>query len=269
MMNYDRYKHLLVDVDAQGIATITMNRPDALNAAGGPMHPELERIWLDLNEDDRIKAVVLTGAGRAFSAGGDLKSMASRLGTADNFRHSLLSPARTRRLWQNLLELQAPVVAAINGDAIGLGCTLALFCDITVIAEEARIGDTHVRVGLVAGDGGAVIMPLLVGAARAKDLMMRGRILKGAEAQAMGLVTHVRPQDQVLAEAKAIAAELAALPRYAVAWTKLSVNKQIKEQLNLVLDASIAYEMLTVNSQDHAEAVRAFVDKRKPSFSGE
>ncbi len=268
-MNYDKYQYLLVDVDADGVCTVTMNRPDALNAAGGPMHPELERIWLDINEDERVKAVVLTGAGRAFSAGGDLKGMAARVGTPENFRHSLRAPAQTRRLWQNMLELQPPLVAAVNGDAMGLGCTLALFCDITVIAETARIGDTHVKVGLVAGDGGAVIVPLLVGVAKARDLLMRGRVLNGKEAHEMGLIAHVRPQDQVLQEAKSIARELAALPKYAVAWTKLSVNKAVKERLNLVIDTSMAFEMLTVNSNDHAAAVKAFVEKRKPEFKGD
>ena len=268
-MNYDKYQYLLVDVDADGIATVTMNRPDALNAAGGPMHPELERIWLDLNEDARIKAVILTGAGRAFSAGGDLKGMAQRVGTPANFRHALRAPANTRRLWQNMIELQPPLIAAINGDAMGLGCSLALFCDITVISETARIGDTHVKVGLVAGDGGAVVMPLLIGDAKAKDMLMRGRVLNGKEAHAMGLIAHVHPADRVLAEARSIALELAALPAYAVAWTKLSVNKRIKDQLNLVIDTSMAYEMLTMNSADHAAAVHAFVEKRKPEFKGE
>jgi len=268
-MNYDKYQHLLVDIDADGIATVTMNRPEMLNAAGGPMHPELERIWLDLNEDERIKAVVLTGAGRAFSAGGDIKAMAQRVGTADNFRHSLKAPANTRRLWQNMIELQAPLIAAVNGDAMGLGCSLALFCDITVISETARIGDTHVKVGLVAGDGGAVIMPLLIGLSKARDLLMRGRVLNGKEAHDIGLITHVKPQEQVLEEAKSIARELAALPKYAVAWTKLSVNKALKDQLNLVIDTSMAYEMLTMNSNDHAAAVKAFAEKRKPEFKGD
>ena len=268
-MNYDKYQYLRVEVDADGICIVTMNRPEVLNAAGGPMHPELEHIWLDLNEDPRIKAVILTGAGRAFSAGGDLKGMAQRVGTPDNFRHSLKAPANTRRLWQNMIELQAPLVAAINGDAMGLGCSLALFCDITVISETARIGDTHVKVGLVAGDGGAVIMPLLVGVAKARDLLMRGRVLTGKEAQEMGLVTHVRRPDQVLPEALAIARELAALPKLAVAWTKLSANKALKNQLNLVIDTSMAYEMLTMNSKDHAAAVKAFAEKRKPEFKGD
>jgi enoyl-CoA hydratase/carnithine racemase len=268
-VNYDKYEYLKVEVEADGVCTVTLNRPEILNAAGGPMHPELERIWLDLNEDERVKAVVLTGAGRAFSAGGDLKGMAQQVGTPEYFRRSLKAPASTRRLWQNLLELQVPLIAAINGDAMGLGCNLALFCDITVMSETARIGDTHVRVGLVAGDGGAVMIPLLVGVSKARDLLMRARVLSGKEAHEMGLVTHVRPHEQVLEEAKNIARELAALPKYALAWTKLAVNKPVKQQLNLIVDASMAFEMLTMGTNDHAAAVRAFVEKRKPEFKGD
>lgn len=268
-MNYEKYQYLKIEVDTEGICTVTMNRPEVLNAAGGPMHPELEKVWLDINDDERVKAVILTGAGRAFSAGGDLKGMAQRVGTPENFRHSLKAPANTRRLWQNMLELQPPLIAAINGDAMGLGCNLALFCDITVISETARIGDTHVKVGLVAGDGGAVIMPLLIGLSKARDLLMRGRVLNGKEAHEIGLITHVRPQEQVLEEARTIALELAALPKLAVAWTKLSANKGLKDQLNLVIDTSMAYEMLTMSSNDHAIAVKAFVEKRKPEFKGD
>ncbi|VTU46098.1 enoyl-CoA hydratase/isomerase family protein [Variovorax sp. PBL-E5] len=268
-MNYDKYQYLRIEIGDDGVAILTLDRPDTLNAASVPMHHELERIWLDINDDERIRAVVLTGAGKAFSAGGDLKGMARRVGTKDNFRHSLRAPGNTRRLWQNMVETSPPVIAAINGDAAGFGCSLALFCDITVMAENARIGDSHTKVGLVAGDGGAVVMPLLIGDARAKDLLMRGRLITGREAHAMGLVTHVFPQEQVLAEATAIARELAALPTWAVQWTKLSVNKRVKEQLNLVLDTSIAYEMLTMNSGDHAAAVTAFAEKRKPEFKGE
>ncbi len=173
MPDYSKYQFLKVEV-ADHIATLTLNRPDHLNAINTDMHEELERIWLDLAQDEAARAIVLTGAGKTFSAGGDLKRMAAWAGTRNNVRHGLHSPGRTRRLWQNLLEVPQPIVAAINGDALGLGATLALFSDITVMSDTARIGDTHVRVGLVAGDGGAVIWPMLVGMGRAKDFLLRG-----------------------------------------------------------------------------------------------
>ncbi|WP_028226365.1 enoyl-CoA hydratase/isomerase family protein [Paraburkholderia ferrariae] len=265
---YDSYHNLEVTLDGS-VATVTLNRPDAYNAIDIALHDELERLWPDLARDERIGAIVLTGAGKAFSAGGDLKGMAQRAGTPENFRRSLGVPAQTRRLWQNMLEVGPPIVAAINGDAMGLGATLALMCDLTVMSESARIADSHVKVGLVAGDGGAVIWPLLVGASCAKEMLMRGRAVNGKEAREMRLVNYAVPADQVLNEAKNIAAELAALPRWAVAWTKLSVNKQIKAQLNDVLDASIAFEMLTLATDDHREAVTAFVEKRRPDFKGQ
>ena len=164
--------------------------------------------------------------------------------------------------------MEKPIIAAINGDAVGLGATLALFADSTVIADTAKFGDSHVKVGLVAGDGGAVIWPILVGPNRAKEFLMRGKLVSGTEAQAMGLVNHAVPVDQVMEEAMKIARELNALPPLAVRWTKLSVNKYIKQQLNLILDASIAYEMLSINSRDHHEAAKAFLEKRPPVYKG-
>ncbi len=168
-----------------------------------------------------------------------------------------------------LLDIPQPVIAAVNGDAVGLGATLALACDVVVISDAARIGDTHVRVGLVAGDGGAVLWPLLVGPSRAKDFLMRGRLVDGAEAYRMGLVGHAVAPADVLDQAKSIAAEMAALPPLAVRWTKQSINKQIRQQLELAFDASIAFETITMLSRDYSEAVNGFLEKRKPEFKGE
>lgn len=266
-MNYESYKYLTIQRES-GIATLTLNQPDNRNAIHAEMHAELEKVWLDLAEDKEVNVIVFTGAGKYFSAGGDIKRMASRWGTDEGWRFSLEVPAATRRMFQNILEVSQPIICAINGDAVGLGATLALFCDISVISETAKFGDTHVKVGLVAGDGGAVVWPLLIGPARAKEFLMRGRLVNGAEARQLNLVNHDAPADQVLAKSMEMAKELAALPPLAVRWTKLSVNKWLKQQLNLVLDASIAYEMLSMNSKDHHEAAMAFIEKRKPDFKG-
>jgi len=266
-MNYDGYKHIKVQRE-RGIATLTLNEPDNRNAIHAQMHAELEQVWLDLARDEETNVVVLTGAGRFFSAGGDIKRMAARFGTEDGWRYSLEVPAATRRMFQNILEVPQPIVVAVNGDAVGLGATLALFCDVSVIANTAKFGDTHVKVGLVAGDGGAVVWPLLIGPARAKEFLMRGRLVNGEEAFGLGLVNHCAPADEVLAKATALAEELASLPPLAVRWSKLSVNKWLKHQLNLILDASVAYEMLSMNSKDHHEAAMAFIEKRPPQFKG-
>jgi enoyl-CoA hydratase len=266
-MDYDHYKHLSIQRE-RGVATVTLNDPEHRNAIHADMHAELEQIWLDLAQDEQVMAIVLTGAGKAFSAGGDVKRMSERWGTEEGWRRSIALPAATRRLFQGILEVEQPIIAAINGDAVGLGATLALFCDITVMSQTARIGDTHVKVGLVAGDGGAVIWPALIGPARAKEFLMRGRLVTGVEAREMGLVNHDAPAGEALAKALELAAELSALPPLALRWTKLAVNKGLKDQVNLVLDASLAYEMLSMNSKDHREAAQAFLEKRNPAYKG-
>jgi len=267
MTDYSHYECIRVE-KADKLATVTLNRPDSLNAVNPQLHHELERIWVDLSEDSDVNAILLTGAGKAFCAGGDVKGMAARSGGEEKQRRFNLSPAGGRRLIQNLLEVEQPIIGAINGDAVGLGATIALFCDVIVASEKARFGDPHVRIGIVAGDGGAVIWPLLIGPARAKEFLMRGHLVNGAEAAKMGLVNYAVPPEEVLPKARALAQELADGPTWAIRWSKLSVNKWLKDQVNLILDASLAYEMLTFTTEDHKEAARAFVEKRKPKFQG-
>ena len=267
-MNYNGFSYLGVSIEDR-IATVTMRRPAEMNVASTGLIGELELFWRTVTTDDDVSAVVLTGEGKTFSAGGDIKHMAARAGTKEGLQHAMRTPGATRRLWQSMLGVEQPIIAAIQGDAMGFGANLALFCDVTVMFEEARIGDTHVKIGLVAGDGGAVIWPLLIGIARARDFLMRGRVVRGAEAQSIGLVNYAVPSDKVADQAREIAAELVALPKWAVRWTKLAVNKQLQDSLNLVLDTSISYEMLTMQTADFGEAARAFVEKRKPNFTGD
>jgi enoyl-CoA hydratase len=269
MTDYSRYECIKVEKEDK-LATVTLNRPDSLNAVNPQLHRELERIWVDLSEDSEVNAILLTGAGKAFCAGGDVKGMASRSGGGEEKkpRPFALNPAGGRRLVQNMLDVEQPIIGAINGDAVGLGATIALFCDVIVASEKARFGDPHVRVGIVAGDGGAVIWPALIGPARAKEFLMRGHLVNGADAAKMGLVNYAVPPEQVLSKAKEIAQELADGPTWAIRWSKLSVNKWLKDQVNLILDASLAYEMITFTTEDHKEAARAFVEKRKPTYKG-
>lgn len=261
--HYEGYEHLLVEL-IDRVAVVTLNAPDRLNAVDRPMHEELEAIWVDLNHDDRVGAVVLTGAGRAFCAGGDLQGMAEGA-----YHPSRRMPVRYgRRLIHNLLELEAPVVAAVNGDAVGLGATLALFCDIIFVAEGARLGDPHVKVGLVAGDGGAAIWPLLCGLARAKQYLLTGDLLDASEAERIGLVNFVVPAEMLQDQARAFASRLANGPTRAIRWTKLAANKITRMYVEPVLDASLALEGITFVSEDHREAVDAVLAKRPPRFAG-
>ena len=265
--DYQRYQYVKVEKKDR-LALVTLNRPDNRNAIHMDAHGELERIWSELAQDEEVYAIVLTGAGRSFSAGGDINKMVERAGTVEGLKYTLKVPASTRRMFQNILDVPQPIIAAVNGDAVGLGATLALFSDIAIIAETAKFGDTHTKVGLVAGDGGTVVWPLLIGPSRAKEFLMRGMLVNGAEAHRMNLVNYAVPAGEVLPKAMAIAQELAQMPIWAVRWTKLSVNKWLKDQLNLLLDASVAFEMLSMNTHDHAEAARAFAEKRKPQFKG-
>jgi len=270
-IDYGEYEFLNVAV-ADRIATITINRPDRLNAVHNALHHELEQIWIDVRADQDVNAIILTGAGRAFCAGGDVKGMAegSLSGAAPKKGKGRgrgpIAASNGRRVIENMLDVEQPIIGAINGDAIGLGATLALLCDITVASEKARFADTHVKVGIVAGDGGAVIWPLLIGPHRAKEFLMRGNFISGAEAGRIGMVNYAVGPDDVMSKARELARELADGPTWAIRWSKLAVNKWLKQQANLILDASLAYEMMTFNTKDHQEAVKAFVEKRKPNF---
>src|SRR2546427_10437618 len=240
MTDYSSYECIKVE-KADKLATVTLNRPDSLNAVNPQLHHELERIWVDLAEDADVNAILLTGAGKAFCAGGDVKGMASRSsGGGEGQRLFALNPAGGRRLVQNMLEVEQPIIGAINGDAVGLGATIALFCDVIIADERARFGDTHIKVGLVAGDGGAIVWPLLVGVARAKEFLLTGDLLTATEAERIGLVNRVVPAGQAYPEGLALAKRLAAGPTRAIRWTKLALNKHLKDEVNLVLDASLA-----------------------------
>jgi enoyl-CoA hydratase len=262
------YRTILVEREGK-LATVTLNRPDRLNAVGDGMHEELEDFWGRVNHDAEINAILLTGAGRAFCAGGDISEMADGSGSVGGGP----GPAPTfsrgpRRMIVNMLEVEAPIVVALNGDAVGFGATLALFGDIIVAADSARIGDTHVRVGLVAGDGGGVIWPLLVGVHRAKEHLMMGDLINAVEAERIGLVNYALPKDDVLPKARELAQKLADGPSWAIRWTKASINKVIRERMNLILDTSLAFEALSSGTDDMREAAKAFMEKRKPEFSG-
>jgi len=265
--DYSRYQYIKIEKD-NGLVTLTLNRPDSLNAIIAPMHHELETIWVDVSEDPEVNAVLLTGAGRAFCAGADVKGFSGPEGKGLRKGPFPMNATEARRIIHNMLDVEQPIVAAINGAAVGLGCSLALLCDITVADETARLADTHVKVGLVAGDGGAIMWPLLVGPSRAKEFLMTGNFITGAEAAKIGLVNYALPREQVMPKARELARQLADGPTWAIRWTKLAVNKTIKNLALMNDDAALAYETLTMYTQDHKEASAAFAEKRPPKFTG-
>ncbi|MGO9265742.1 MAG: enoyl-CoA hydratase-related protein [Candidatus Binataceae bacterium] len=264
MVDYSGYEYLKIEV-ANRVATVTINRPQQLNAVNAALHHEFEQIWLELAEDRDVNAILLTGAGKAFSVGGDITSRDKPTKNKGRGGRRIVM-ADGRRVIENMLDVEQPIVAAINGDALGFAANVALLCDITVAAETAKLADTHVALGAVAGDGGAVIWPLLIGPNRAKEYLMLGDSMTGADAARIGLVNYAVPTEQVLPKAREFAQRLADGPTWAIRWSKLAVNKWLKQQANLIMDTGLAYEALTLTTQDHKEAVKALVEKRKPNF---
>jgi enoyl-CoA hydratase len=253
-------------IERQGpILRVTLNAPDKLNAVDRTMETELVRLFQDLHHDRRTDVVVLTGAGRAFSAGGDLDRGLEVASDPVLLKEEF---DLARRFISTLLDVEQPIICRLNGDAIGLGATLALFCDLVIAADTARIGDPHVRVGLVAGDGGAIIWPLLVGYARAKQYLLGGDLLDAREAERIGLINFCVAPDALDATVEQWAQRFARGAGHAIQWTKATINIGLKDQAAKMLDAGLAYEALALCSDDHREAVRAFREKRKPVFNG-
>ncbi len=265
-MNYEGYKYLIIEKN-EGIIVITFNRPDTRNALFRPMHREVEDVFAEVAEDGEVKAIVLTGAGRAFSAGGDIRDMHERADGGFYIPNRLRGIMRGgRRLVLNMLNIEIPIIAAVNGPAIGLGATIALFSDIIIASERARFGDTHVKVGLVAGDGGCIIWPLLVGVAKAKEMLMLGEVIDAQEALRIGLVNKVVPDQELMPTAMSYARRLANGPKLAISWTKMALNRFVKQADNLVGDLSFAWEGHTFCDPDHEEATRAFIEEREPKY---
>ncbi len=266
MPTYDDYRYITVERRENDVALVTLNRPERRNAIDNDMHSELERLFHELGSDESFRAIVLTGAGRSFCAGGDARSMDD----GSFIPKGPTTPFRAvRTLMHNLLEVEQPIVAAVNGDAAGLGATIALCCDIIIAGEEARFADTHTKLGLVAGDGGVIIWPLLIGWARAKEYLLLGDWITGAEGERLGLVNRAVPQDQVLSTALAWADRLALAAPKAIRWTKYSMNRILRAQVDQALDASTFLEAITMDSDDLREAAAAFIEKRPPKFTGQ
>jgi len=247
------------------VLRVVIDHPTSeLNAVDAAMHEDFARLFRELRRESIARAVLLTGRGAAFSAGGDFSWFPS---LSDSARLEALRRDAKQLVW-DFLDVELPVVAAVNGHAMGLGASIALLADVIFIAESATIGDPHVRVGLVAGDGGVAIWPLAVGPARAKEYLLTGDPLPAREAERIGLVNHVVADEELDERASAMAARLAAGAPLAVRYTKLSVNKLVKDALNTAFDTSTALELVTFASDDHKEALRAIAEKRRPRFRG-
>jgi len=245
------------------LLTITLNQPDTLNAVNPIMHAELAEVFVFAAMDPYSDVVVLTGAGRAFSAGGDIKNVSDKPVDPDRIDEEL---RLAKRIVFAMLDMEKPLICRLNGHAIGLGATLALFCDVVFAADTARIGDPHVAVGLVAGDGGAVIWPQRIGFSLAKEYLLTGELLTAARAKEIGLINHCLPLAELDSAVEVFCDRLLKGATNAIRWTKVLINLELKRIATAAMDAGIAYEGITVRSDDHKEAIRALQEKRKPIF---
>jgi enoyl-CoA hydratase len=247
------------------VLTAIINRPDQMNAVNAPMHREMASVFYDLQDDPDSDVIVLTGEGRAFCAGGDTAWFQEMIDQPILFEH-LMPEAKS--IVFGLLELEKPIICRLNGAAAGLGATIALLCDIVIASEKAVIGDPHVCMGLVAGDGGCVIWPQLIGFNKAKELLMLGDMLKAHEADKYGLFNHLVAPEELDAKTNAIADRLANGATRAIRFTKITANIPLRRIAAELMDASLPYEALTNLTADHQEAVNAFNEKRAANFTG-
>jgi len=261
-MDYADYRHLVFERKPSGVLLITINRPEVMNATNARLHWELTQVWLTVDADPETRVAVVTGAGKAFSAGGDLELVEEMAGNAD-------AAARTMReasdLVYNIVNLDKPVVSAINGVAVGAGLVVALLADVSIISETARLTDGHTRLGVVAGDHAAIVWPLLCGMAKAKYYLLTSEFLDGREAERIGLVSLCVAPADVLPRALDVADRLGRGSQPSIRWTKRALNNWLR-QAGPIFDQSLALEMLTFMHGDVREGARAIREKRAPAF---
>jgi enoyl-CoA hydratase len=261
-LKFSDYERLRFERRDHGVLLITMDRPDKYNAADEQMHSELARVWTEVSADPQTRVAVITGAGKAFSAGGDLDMVRRMAGDHDRVAHML---SEASDLVYNIINCEKPVISAINGVAVGAGTVVALLADISVCALDARIGDGHIRLGVAAGDHAAILWPLLCGMAKARYYLLTGEMITGEEAERLGMVSKAVPRDEVLGEALRIADSLATGSQLAIRWTKRSLNNWLK-MAGPIFDQSAAYEMLCFMGPDVLEGAAALSEKRAPQF---
>lgn len=270
MTQHNSPPFLLIERDG-AVLTASMNRPDTRNALTDPNHmDELVNLCREIRRDHTVKVLVLTGEGSAFCAGGNVKDMQQRGGifsgspyqVRDSYRDSI------QRIPLALYELDVPVIAAVNGPAIGAGLDLACMCDIRIASEKALFAESFVKVGIVPGDGGAWLLPRVIGMPKASLLAFTGDTIDAAKALSWGLVAEVVPADQLRAHAKALAQRIALNPSHALRLTKRLLREGQNVRLDTLLELSAAYQALAHHTEDHLEAVTAFLDKRPANFTG-
>ncbi|MEM7768038.1 MAG: enoyl-CoA hydratase-related protein [Pseudomonadota bacterium] len=247
------------------VLTAVIAGANPVNGVDAAMHDELATVFTDLQRDEDSDIIILTAEGRAFCAGGDFDWFEEQISDPAKFR-SIAWDAK--RIVMSILEMEKPILCRMIGAAAGLGATIALLCDIIVADETAKIGDPHVKVGLVAGDGGALIWPQLIGYAKAKELLMTGDLLSAAEARDLGLINYAVPAGELDAKVGELVGKLQANPKWAVRWTKSVTNIPLRALAAQLMEASVGWESVSNYLEDRREAVKATMEKRAPDLTG-
>jgi enoyl-CoA hydratase len=261
-MEYADFQHILFERRQPHILLMTFNRPEKLNAANARLHTEMAEVWSTIERDPEVRVVVATGAGRAFSAGGDLTMVEDAYRDFDEIARIL---DEARDLVYNMLRFSKPIITAVNGPAVGAGLVIALLADISIAAENARLADGHLRMGVAAGDHSAIIWPLLCGMAKSKYYLMTSDFVSGKEAERIGLVSLCVPEEELMDKALTVAADLATGPRHAIKYTKRALNQWLL-QAGPIFDHSLALEMMGFFSEDLMAGVEGLRHKKKPRF---
>ena len=264
-MSYRDYKHLDFDWPEPGILRLTFNNPGRLNAVNAGMHTELARIWHDIDHDPEVRVLVVTGAGSAFSAGGDLRSMVAP--NCDDFENTIHTMKEAREIVYGVVNCSKIVVSAMTGPAVGAGLAVGLLADVSIVTPSCRIIDGHTKLGVAAGDHAAIIWPLLCGMAKSKYYLLTCEPLSGEEAERIGLVSLCVPEEQLQDKAVEVAGRLASGSQSAIRWTKQALNGWLR-QAAPIYDASAALEMSGFAAPDVREGMTAILEKRAPNFPG-
>ncbi len=271
-MNEDRILTLLQIENSGPVTTLTIDRADTMNPLGAAGDgEEFEAAARAINENVDVRCVILTGAGRAFSAGGDVKAMKERSGTfggnpptiSDGYRNNI------HRILRALHGLRVPVIAAVNGAAIGLGCDVACLADIRIASDKAKFGVTFLKLGIIPGDGGTWILPRVIGMSRASELFYTGDVIGAEQAQNWGLVSRVVPHDELLAEARAMADKIALMPPHSLRHTKNLLRQGTQISYDTALEMAANTQALMHPTADHMEGVSALIEKRQANFTGD
>ena len=257
------YQDIIVSRN-NGVAVVTLSRPEVLNALSEAMREEIGTAFESFQDDDTVRAVVITGAGRAFCAGGDLK-MFDKLSDPDRRRNIF---KMMRRALTAITGLGKPVIAMVNGAAAGAGCNIALSCDIIMASEKAIFSEAFVRIGLAPDWAGAYFLTRMIGVHRAKEMAFRGMRLDAREAERIGLINHVVPHDRLESMTMELAEELATSPTRAIGSIKKLIQKAWLMDMSALLDYEAELQEELVETHDHKEGVKAFLEKRKPCFEG-